>query len=100
MRATFLSLLAASTIPCQSWTQVTTSSDPGQIRDAAMAFHSASGNVVLFGGWPALGATWEYDGSNWSNANAVGALATTLESYSEGVEQHDDITAIALRHRA
>ena len=33
-----------------------------------MAFHNASGNCVLFGGWPALNATWLYDGSNWTNA--------------------------------
>ncbi|MFN3240012.1 MAG: kelch repeat-containing protein [Planctomycetota bacterium] len=60
-------------LPAQSWNQVATASNPGQIRDAAMAFHSASGEAVLFGGWPALGATWEFDGSSWSNANPIGS---------------------------
>lgn len=71
MRVAILPLLLSlltTALAAQSWSQVTTINNPGQVRDASMAFHNASGNCVLFGGWPALNATWLYDGSNWTNA--------------------------------
>lgn len=67
LRIAILPLLITPLI-AQSWTQITTAVNPGQIRDAAMAFHNNSGKTVLFGGWPALNDTWLYDGSNWTNA--------------------------------
>ena len=66
-RLTILSVLITPLV-AQSWAQIPTANNPGQIRDAAMAFHNSSGNCVLFGGWPALNGTWLYDGNNWSNA--------------------------------
>jgi hypothetical protein len=48
------------------WSQVSTATTPGQVRDGAMAFHNSSGNTVLFGGWPAQNTTWLYDGANAS----------------------------------
>ncbi|MCK5940487.1 MAG: hypothetical protein KAI24_00855 [Planctomycetes bacterium] len=72
-RALLTAAMFSPLLSAQSWTQIATATDPGQIRDAAMAFHAPSGKAVLFGGWPALGATWEYDGANWSNANPIGA---------------------------
>jgi len=70
VRTTTLSILLTSltSLTAQSWSQVTTANDPGQIRDASMAFHNLSGNSVLFGGWPALDDTWLYDGTDWTNA--------------------------------
>lgn len=70
MHTTTLSILLTSitSLTAQSWSQVATASNPGQIRDASMAFHNASNNCVLFGGWPALGNTWLYDGVDWTNA--------------------------------
>ncbi|MFK7741710.1 MAG: hypothetical protein AB8H80_15435, partial [Planctomycetota bacterium] len=64
--------MAAANASAQGWGQVPTANNPGQIRDAAMAFHAGTGNSVLFGGWPAIADadtwTWTYDGSDWSNA--------------------------------
>ena len=51
------------------WSQVTTATNPGQVRDAAMAFHNNTSNTVLFGGWPALNTTWLYDGTDWTSAS-------------------------------
>lgn len=65
-----LALLSVLTTPLLAqWSLIPTANDPGQIRDAAMAFHNNSGETVLFGGWPALGDTWVYDGADWSNAS-------------------------------
>jgi len=55
-------------LPAQSWSQINTANDPGDVRDAAMAFDVVNGETVLFGGWPTLDATWLYDGADWTAA--------------------------------
>lgn len=62
-------LLLATAIHAQTWTQATTTANPGQIRDAAMAFHAATSQALLFGGFPTLNGTWLYDGANWAPAS-------------------------------
>jgi hypothetical protein len=52
------------------WTDRTNASDPSPRADAAIAFDSASGKVVLYGGTfdqpQPFGETWLWDGSTWS----------------------------------
>lgn len=36
-----------------------------------MAFLSTANETVLFGGWPALDATWTYDGADWTMESPV-----------------------------
>ncbi len=57
----------------QSWTKVS-ESGPSARRDAAMAYDSARGVVVLYGGWNGsyLGDTWEWDGSSWTQVSTWG----------------------------
>jgi hypothetical protein len=52
-----------------SWTQVADSGPVGRC-EQAMAYDSARGKVVLFGGWDedymCRGDTWEWDGTTWT----------------------------------
>jgi hypothetical protein len=60
-----------------TWTRVTTTGAPSGRDDPAMAYDSARGRVVLFGGWtggnPALTDTWEYSGatSTWTRVTTT-----------------------------
>lgn len=67
-----LALGAVSLLPqilsAQSWYQATTANDPGDSRDAAMAFCNTANHVVLFGGFPLRNDTWTYDGADWTHA--------------------------------
>ncbi|MCB9879263.1 MAG: hypothetical protein H6835_16835 [Planctomycetes bacterium] len=51
-----------------TWTQVVTASAPSPRSHCMLAYDSARGRVVLFGGYDSatLGETWEYDGSDWT----------------------------------
>jgi hypothetical protein len=76
MRSFAVSLLAATTVVVGSshaqipnWAEVTTANAPGGRQNHAMAYDSARGKIVMFGGW--FGQvnptdTWEYDGVNWT----------------------------------
>lgn len=59
-----------------TWTQAFPAQSPSARESAHMAFDSARGRVVLFGGvdagFSALSDTWEWDGSNWTQVAAVG----------------------------
>ena len=59
-------LVAAAS--AQTWTQATTATNPGNLRDAAAAFHASTNQTVVFGGYPTLSTTWLYDGTNWTAA--------------------------------
>ena len=63
----------APPIQAQSWLKVS-DSGPSARRDAAMAYDSARGVVVLYGGWDGsyLGDTWEWDGSSWTQVSTWG----------------------------
>ena len=52
-----------------NWTQQTTATSPPTRYGASMAFDSATGKIVLFGGYNDSGFfsdTWTYDGTNWT----------------------------------
>lgn len=52
-----------------NWTQQSPATSPQPRDEAAMAYDSASGQVVLFGGSAvtgSLGDTWTWDGTNWT----------------------------------
>jgi hypothetical protein len=55
-----------------SWTQRTPTSGPGTVFDHALAYDSARGKTVLFGGVSCQGLscvlsdTWEWDGAKWT----------------------------------
>tara|TARA_R110002096_G_scaffold177707_3_gene354440 strand:+ start:1351 stop:2802 length:1452 start_codon:yes stop_codon:yes gene_type:complete len=95
LRITLLPLLVTPLLVAPlaaQWSQVTTATNPGQVRDGAMAFHNNSGNTVLFGGWPALSDTWVYDGANWSNASP----ATTPPGRSETAMASDFVRGVVV----
>lgn len=51
-----------------NWTQRSPATAPSPRYVPAMAYDSARGVIVLFGGWDgsnSLGDTWKWDGSNW-----------------------------------
>ena len=52
------------------WSRVTTSAAPSARYGTAMAFNSASGDAVLFGGENSIGTrlqdSWTYNGTNWT----------------------------------
>lgn len=56
-----------------SWTLVDPSGPPGR-NDGAMAYHAATGEVVLFGGFgpPLRGDTWTWDGTAWTERATSG----------------------------
>ena len=67
-----ISLAVSGIAQTTDWTQITTASSPSARRDHSMAYDSARGKVVLFGGedsnppWMSLNDTWEYDGVTWT----------------------------------
>ncbi|MCA8952822.1 MAG: hypothetical protein KDE27_25155 [Planctomycetes bacterium] len=69
--AVLAAALLATAVEAQTWTLATPAANPGPLREAAAAFHGASGNTVLFGNWPSGATTWLYDGSNWSAPTTV-----------------------------
>ena len=63
------SLLASPVAAQTLWTQRTVAVAPSPRMDAAMAFDSGRGRVVLFGGWVlnnVSSETWEWDGTAWT----------------------------------
>jgi hypothetical protein len=60
------------------WTEVTTIGGPGARSHHAMAYDSAQGKIVMFGGlepcsgqgWPS--DTWQYDGVDWAEVTTAG----------------------------
>lgn len=59
------------------WTERLPNGDPGSPparNDAAMAYDSARGKVVLWGGWNGTGDTWEWDGDagTWTQVSVSG----------------------------
>ena len=69
------SLASLTALPVEAavaitWTQQSPSASPPSLYDSAMAYDSARGRTVLFGGQATGGSqngqTWEWDGSNWS----------------------------------
>jgi hypothetical protein len=62
------------------WANRTFRATPDQRKNAAMAYDTARGRLVLFGGEYAnveLGDTWEWDGSTWTQAAASGPAPRT-----------------------
>ena len=55
---------------------------PGARRGAAMAYDSARGVTVMFGGDPVetpyLGDTWEWDGKEWAQVSNMGPAARSV----------------------
>lgn len=49
-----------------TWTQMSPATSPPARDSHAMAFDSAHGQVVLFGGGTDQGDTWVWDGANWT----------------------------------
>jgi hypothetical protein len=60
---------AAPTAPISTWTQASPATSPPARFSASMAYDSATGQVVLFGGsedGAPFGETWTYDGTTWT----------------------------------
>jgi hypothetical protein len=58
---------AARAQSCQGWTQRTPPTSPSGRYEYGMAYDSARHEAVLFGGgYPELGDTWAWDGTNWT----------------------------------
>jgi len=70
---TFIGLLllpAEASAQCENWTQRNPLNAPSGRYQVAMAYDSARGVTVLFGGWSVSARlnndTWEWDGTNWT----------------------------------
>ena len=69
------------------WTRATPAASPSGRTGSSMAFHAASGKVVLFGGF-ALGLgplsdTWLWDGSTWTQTGGPGPSARSGAAMAE-----------------
>ncbi len=75
--ATLLAVSGVGQAP--DWTQVTPANSPGGRDGQAMAYDSARGRVVVFGGRNSMGSylndTWEYDGVNWTQVTPASSPA-------------------------
>lgn len=63
-----------------NWTQLFPSASPPGRTAPALAYDSTRGTVVMFGGGgsaAALGDTWEFDGSTWTQTSTGGPSART-----------------------
>jgi hypothetical protein len=67
--ATLLAVSSVGQVP--DWTQVTTAINPSARHEHAMAYDSARGRVVMFGGSFQPNETWEYDGVNWTQVTTA-----------------------------
>ena len=67
-----LLVLFAATAGAQNWAQKSPQTSPPARQNTALAFDSAHGQVVLFGGQPYSAGvfqtndTWVWDGTNWT----------------------------------
>jgi alpha-tubulin suppressor-like RCC1 family protein len=61
--------------PVTTWNEISASSAPGGLDAASMAYDPATGQLLLFGGSPALNTyvntTWVWNGSTWSQLSAA-----------------------------
>jgi hypothetical protein len=72
------------------WTQITTANSPSGRGGHAMAYDSARGKVVMFGGSSGGDETWEYDGVDWTavmTANNPSARSGHGMSYDSGSQK-------------
>ncbi len=63
-----------------AWTQLSPASHPSSRDGGAMAFDTATGTTILFGGLSAttgaaLNDTWSWNGTNWTNLSVTGPSA-------------------------
>lgn len=69
-----LAMSPASAASVPNWYQVTPTTNAPAVRDASMAYDSAIGKIVQFGGeinastYLKSNQTWTYDGTTWTNA--------------------------------
>jgi hypothetical protein len=68
---------SASTSPSANWTQLS-SQGPSAREGASLAYDSARGRTVLFGGNGDLSDTWEFDGTSWTQIQVAGPPARYL----------------------
>lgn len=67
-----ITLLALTTLPAQDWNLRTPSPSPAAATLPRMAFDTARGRAVVFGGWDApvgnvvFQDTWEWNGTSWT----------------------------------
>ena len=66
---------AARAQSCQGWTQRTPPTSPSRRAEHAMAYDSARGVTVLFGGSAGGKETWEWDGNKWMQKATTGPTA-------------------------
>ena len=62
---------SADTSPSANWTQVA-AQGPSAREGASLAYDSARGRTVLFGGNESLSDTWEFDGTSWTQVQVAG----------------------------
>ncbi|MBK8101525.1 MAG: hypothetical protein IPK26_30970 [Planctomycetes bacterium] len=81
-----ISLFALTTLPAQDWNLRTPTPSPAAATLPRMAFDTARGRAVLFGGWDApvgnivFQDTWEWDGTTWTQ-RAPAFVPTERESH-------------------
>ena len=82
-----------------TWTLRTPATVPDERDSHSMAYDSARGRTVMFGGWDfnfvLLGQTWEWDGTDWvdrapanaPSARKLSAMATTVAGTRRGTDK-------------
>lgn len=59
-------ILLDPTIETSTWTKLTPAASPSARAYTVLAYDSARGKIVLFGGEPSDAQTWEWDGLTWA----------------------------------
>ena len=81
------------------WTEHAGTPGPGLRTGAAMAFDSARGRTILFGGYDGAlvrGDTWEFDGTTWTQV----ALTSSPTARSDHAMAYDLFRQRVVRERA
>ena len=74
------------------WTQLSPTTSPGPLSGASIAYDSATGQTILFGGnanGTALNATWAWTGSNWSQLDDANDAGCTSVCSASPSARHD-----------
>ena len=83
----------------RSWTQQHVSLSPPARRDASMAYHAATGTILLFGGipvpagggHPVLADTWTWNGSAWAERNVTTGPSGRTDASMAGDPVHQTV---------
>ncbi|MBX3464875.1 MAG: hypothetical protein KF830_17035 [Planctomycetes bacterium] len=80
-----------------TWTQVTTTGNPGPRNRPAMCYHFGQNRTVMFGGFDGTNltdSTWFYDGSTWTQASVTGSKPSPRNAASMVYDEERDVCVL------